>query len=122
MQAILYDAPVLQHYASHDGAGRVQVVGKTIQPEQYAIALPPEGPYRRAIDQTLPQLMADGTYDRLYQRWFGGVASISRSMGPSVTTSAVAISVPGMFLAATEANSMAASLICLLRVARAASS
>jgi ABC-type amino acid transport substrate-binding protein len=71
VQAILYDAPVLQHYANTDGAGRVQVVGKAVQPEQYAIALPPESPYRRAIDQTLLQLMADGTYDTLYQRWFG---------------------------------------------------
>ncbi len=71
VQAILYDAPVLQHYASTDGAGRVEVVGKPVQPQQYAIALPPESPYRRAIDQTLLQLMADGTYDTLYQRWFG---------------------------------------------------
>ena len=70
-QAILYDAPVLQHYASTDGAGRVQLVGKTVQPEQYAIALPLDSPYRRAIDQTLLQLMADGTYDALYRRWFG---------------------------------------------------
>jgi len=71
VQAILYDAPVLQHYASTDGAGRVQVVGKIIQPEQYAIALPLDSPYRRAINQTLLQLMADGTYAMLYQRWFG---------------------------------------------------
>jgi ABC-type amino acid transport substrate-binding protein len=71
VQAILYDAPVLQHYASTDGAGRVQLVGRPVQPEQYAIALPFDSPYRRAIDQTLLQLMADGTYDALYQRWFG---------------------------------------------------
>jgi ABC-type amino acid transport substrate-binding protein len=71
VQAILYDSPVLQHYASTDGAGRVQVVGKIVQPEQYAIALPLDSPYRRAINQTLLQLMADGTYAMLYQRWFG---------------------------------------------------
>jgi ABC-type amino acid transport substrate-binding protein len=71
VQAILYDAPVLEHYASTDGAGHVQVVGKPVQPEQYAIALPPGSPYRRAIDQTILQLIADGSYDSLYQRWFG---------------------------------------------------
>jgi ABC-type amino acid transport substrate-binding protein len=71
VQAILYDAPVLQHYASTSGAGRVQVVGREVQPEQYAIALPSDSPYRRAIDQTLLQLMADGSYDQLYERWFG---------------------------------------------------
>jgi ABC-type amino acid transport substrate-binding protein len=70
-QAILYDAPVLEHYASTDGAGRVQVVGKPFQPEQYAIALPLDSPYRRAIDQTLLQIMSDGTYANLYERWFG---------------------------------------------------
>jgi ABC-type amino acid transport substrate-binding protein len=74
VQAILYDAPVLQHYATTDGGGRVEVVGKVVQPEQYAIALPPNSPYRRAIDQTLLQLMSDGTYDALSQRWFGGSA------------------------------------------------
>ena len=66
-----YGAPVLQHYATTDGAGRVQLVGRPVQPEQYAIALPFDSPYRRAIDQTLLQLMADGSYDALYQRWFG---------------------------------------------------
>jgi ABC-type amino acid transport substrate-binding protein len=71
VQAILYDAPVLQHYARTDGAGSVEVIGKPVQPEQYAIALPPDSRYRRAIDQTLLQLMADGTYASLYQRWFG---------------------------------------------------
>ncbi len=71
VQAILYDAPVLEHYASTDGAGQVQVVGKAVQPEQYAIALPVASPYRRLIDQTLLQLMADGSYDALYARWFG---------------------------------------------------
>jgi ABC-type amino acid transport substrate-binding protein len=71
VQAILYDAPVLQHYATTTGLGRVQVVGREVQPEQYAIALPFGSPYRRAIDQTLLQLMADGSYDQLYERWFG---------------------------------------------------
>jgi ABC-type amino acid transport substrate-binding protein len=74
VQAILYDAPVLQHYANTDGTGRVQLVGKAVQPEQYAIALPPNSAYRREIDQTLLQLIADGTYAMLYERWFGGDA------------------------------------------------
>ncbi|MBV9354316.1 MAG: transporter substrate-binding domain-containing protein [Chloroflexi bacterium] len=71
VQAVLYDAPVLEHYASTDGAGQVQMVGKAVQPEQYAIALPIDSPYRRAIDQTLLQIMADGSYEALYERWFG---------------------------------------------------
>ncbi len=71
VQALLYDAPVLEHYESTDGAGRVQIVGKEVQPEEYAIALPTDSPYRRAIDQTLLLIMADGSYAALYERWFG---------------------------------------------------
>jgi hypothetical protein len=42
-------------------------VGAVVQPEQDAIALPQDSPYRREIDQTLLQLMADGSYEC----WFG---------------------------------------------------
>ncbi len=75
VQAILYDAPVLRRYANTEGAGRVQVVGQVVHPEQYAIVLPTDSPYRRPIDESLLELMDDGSYASLYARWFGSAPS-----------------------------------------------
>ena len=69
--AVVYDAPVLQYYASHQGKGKVIVVGEIFKPEYYGIALPIGSPMRKAIDQTLTEMIADGTQIEIQQRWFG---------------------------------------------------
>jgi polar amino acid transport system substrate-binding protein len=69
--AIVYDAPVLQYHALHHGKGKLAVVGPIFNREDYGIALPPGSPLRKAINLTLLQIRADGTYQRLYNLWFG---------------------------------------------------
>lgn len=69
--AIVYDAPVLQYHALHEGKGKIAVAGPVFNREDYGIALPPGSPLRKAINLTLLQIRADGTYQRLYNRWFG---------------------------------------------------
>jgi len=71
IDAVVYDAPVLQYYASHQGQGQVKVVGPVFQELQYGIALQPESPYRNAINTSLLKLIETGQYDEIYQRWFG---------------------------------------------------
>lgn len=69
--AVIYDAPVLQYYANTTGKGLVTVVGSLFNRQDYGIALPTGSPNREQIDQALLSIIEDGTYENLYQRWFG---------------------------------------------------
>jgi polar amino acid transport system substrate-binding protein len=70
--AVVYDAPVLQYYASHEGKGKVTVVGPVFRKEDYGILFPNESPLRKRVNEALLRLRANGTYDRLLTKWFGG--------------------------------------------------
>ena len=72
VDAVVYDAPVLQYYASHDGSKVVQVVGPIFRRESYGIVFPSNSPYRKLINGVLLKIKEDGTYDRIYAKWFGG--------------------------------------------------
>jgi len=76
IEAVVYDAPVLLAYAATTGQGHVQTVGPVFAQEPYSIALPLGSPYRKAINCALLELTQDGTYQRLYTRWFGHVAPV----------------------------------------------
>lgn len=68
--AVVFDAPVLQHYAAHAGSGRVRVVGPVFRKEDYGIVFTPGNPLRREVNATLLTLKEDGTYQRLHDHWF----------------------------------------------------
>jgi len=70
--AVVYDAPVLQYYASHEGKGKVRVVGTVFRRESYGILFPDGSPYREPVNQALLRLRENGTYDRLQTKHFGG--------------------------------------------------
>lgn len=70
--AVVYDAPVLMYHASHEGNRKVQTVGPTFRRESYGIVFPTDSPYRKRVNEALLHIKEDGTYDRLYQKWFGG--------------------------------------------------
>jgi polar amino acid transport system substrate-binding protein len=73
--AIVYDAPILLFYASHEGTGKVQAVGSIFRKESYGIVFPTDSHYRKPVNEALLNMKEDGTYDRLYKRWFGGGGS-----------------------------------------------
>jgi len=70
--AVVYDAPVLMYYASHEASGKVQMVGSIFRKESYGIVFPTDSPYRKRVNEALLHIREDGTYDRLYAKWFGG--------------------------------------------------
>ena len=51
-----------------------QVTGEVFATEHYGIALPMDSPYREAINLHLLEIMEDGTYNLIYERWFGTAA------------------------------------------------
>jgi polar amino acid transport system substrate-binding protein len=71
VDAVVFDAPILLYYAAHDGKGKVQVVGTVFRKESYAIALPNGSPYRKLINNAILSLQEKGTYQELYDKWFG---------------------------------------------------
>ncbi len=72
VSAVVYDAPVLLYYASHEGKGKVQTAGPIFRKENYGIVFPDKSPLRKRVNEALLKLKENGTYDRLYGKWFGG--------------------------------------------------
>jgi polar amino acid transport system substrate-binding protein len=75
VDAVVYDAPVLLYYASHDGKGKVQTVGSIFRKENYGIVFPDKSPLRKRVNEALLKLKENGSYDQLYSKWFGGSGS-----------------------------------------------
>jgi ABC-type amino acid transport substrate-binding protein len=71
VDAIVYDAPVLQHHASKTGKGKVKVVGLLFQEQNYGIALQVQSPYREKINIALLKLIENGVYQEIVDKWFG---------------------------------------------------
>ncbi len=75
IDAIVYDAPVLLYYAAHEGKGKTQTVGTIFRKENYGVAFPDKSPLRKRVNEVLLKLKENGTYDQLYNKWFGGAGS-----------------------------------------------
>ena len=71
VDAVVYDAPVLQHYAAKKGRGQVHVVGLMFQEKNYGIAMPVRSPYRDKVNVALLKLMEEGLYQQIKEKWFG---------------------------------------------------
>jgi ABC-type amino acid transport substrate-binding protein len=70
LQAIVYDAPTLQYWAAKRGNGILMVVGPIFRPEKYGIALTGGSTLRKPINEALLAMYADGTYEKIYGKWF----------------------------------------------------
>ena len=69
--AVVYDAPVLQYYVAHRGAGVADLAGPVFKDEDYGVVFPIGSQLRREFDDALLAVQEDGEFDRLKQKWFG---------------------------------------------------
>ena len=69
--AVVYDAPVLQYYVAHRGAGVADVAGPIFKDEDYGVVFPVGSDLRREFDDALLAVQEEGEFDRLKQKWFG---------------------------------------------------
>lgn len=69
--AVVYDAPVLQHYASTEGYGDVDLTGSIFEQQSYGFALPQDSELRKAINLGYLKLVESGEYQQIRNRWFG---------------------------------------------------
>jgi polar amino acid transport system substrate-binding protein len=64
-------APLLRYYAAHEGKGQVKLVGPEINIAPASIMVQMNSPLRKKIDVALLTIREDGTYQQLYEKWFG---------------------------------------------------
>jgi arginine/lysine/histidine/glutamine transport system substrate-binding/permease protein len=71
VDAVVNDGPVTLYAIKVANLQQLQVVGELVTEEYYGIALPKNSPNLQVINDTLGSLLQDGTYEQIYQKWFG---------------------------------------------------
>ena len=72
VDAVVFDAPVLQFHAAREGAGEVTTVGADFQRVQYGLMLSEDdAELKESIDLALLDLIESGVYQQLHDAWFG---------------------------------------------------
>lgn len=69
--AMVFDAPVLQHHIQATDADHLVLAGNVFQREDYGIAMPTGSPLRKQINASLLEMQSDGSYARIYEHYFG---------------------------------------------------
>jgi arginine/lysine/histidine/glutamine transport system substrate-binding/permease protein len=69
--AVINDAPVTLYAIETGNVSGVKVVGELLTEEFYGIAIPKGSPNLETINSGLATILENGTYDEVYQKWFG---------------------------------------------------
>jgi polar amino acid transport system substrate-binding protein len=72
VDAVVYGAPALKYFASHEGLGRVRLAGAEFRKADLGFVFPLGSPLRKRVSTALLSMKEDGTYQRIRDRWFGG--------------------------------------------------
>lgn len=74
--AVMYDLPNIEYYIATEGNGRLKVVGDLYQAEDYGIGITAGNEdLVAAINDALATLRENGTYDEIYNKWFGDASN-----------------------------------------------
>ncbi len=68
--AAMHDTPNVLYYIKTVGGGKVKAVGPDVKAAQYGIAFPQGSALRDKVNIALLKMMEDGTYAKLYRKWF----------------------------------------------------
>ena len=72
VDAVVFDAPVLQYHAAREGGGEVATVGPDFERVQYGLMMDEsDAEMRERINLALLDLVESGVYGRLHDAWFG---------------------------------------------------
>ncbi|MEE8599450.1 glycine betaine/L-proline ABC transporter substrate-binding protein ProX [Euzebya tangerina] len=74
VDAIVFDAPILQFFAAREGSGRFRTVGPVFEDVRYGIAVGDDADRREQINLALLDVIESGVYDQLHDQWFGALA------------------------------------------------
>jgi len=71
VDAVVYDAPMLQYAATRSGDDKLQMVGPVFDRQNYAFALQDGSPLCERINRALLSLTERGVGNELRKKWFG---------------------------------------------------
>lgn len=71
IDAIVGDAPILEHFAHSRPQENVAVVGNIFHPDKYGFAFPHDSDLTRPVTLQLLELIEDGTVEKLRSKYFG---------------------------------------------------
>lgn len=71
LDAIVLDLPTLQYYANTEGKGKVKIVGKMFNKQDYAFLYPEGSKLNETINRILLKLCENGTVSNIHKKWFG---------------------------------------------------
>lgn len=69
--AVINDAPATLDAIATGNIPDIKVVGELLTEEFYGIAMPQDSPNLDVLNAALEELLANGTYDTIYEKWFG---------------------------------------------------
>ena len=69
----VFDSPNVMYHVNTrgKGKGKIKTSGELFYPHYLGIAVKQDSPLRDRINKALLKLKEDGTYDKIYQKWFG---------------------------------------------------
>ena len=70
-EAVVSDAPLLQYYVSHDGAGIAELAGPVFHHEDYGIAFPLGSDLRKQADDALLSIRENGDFELIKNKRLG---------------------------------------------------
>lgn len=75
IDAVFYDAPNVGYFARTKGGDKVATVGPLYEGQQYGIAFESGSEWVDDTNQALAAMKEDGTYAKIYEKWFGAMPS-----------------------------------------------
>jgi polar amino acid transport system substrate-binding protein len=71
IDAMVYDAPIMQYLASHELGGTVAVLPNVFERQDYGFAIPDGSPLRERINRVLLKQLASDRWTELLERYLG---------------------------------------------------
>lgn len=72
VDAVVFDMPVVTAFANSAGKGKAKVVGPLYEGQKYGIGFTQESAELvKKVNEALAQMRKDGSYAKLYAKWFG---------------------------------------------------
>lgn len=71
VDAVVYDSPNAMYYVNEKSEGTLKTVGDIVEAQQYGITFEQGSDLVEPINEALAKFKEDGTYDDIYEKWFG---------------------------------------------------
>lgn len=72
LDAVVHDSPNVLYYVKTAGNGKIKTAGMNdpILPQQYGFAMQKNSKLTPQVDAAIAALKSDGTYNKIYEKWF----------------------------------------------------